>query len=833
MSPVLGGGAAGLAGGGAAGELIRRIEWSATRLGAIERWPSSLKMAIGIVLHSRQPMFLWWGSELIQFYNDAYTPSFGVGKHPRAMGQRGRDCWGEIWHIISPQIEAVMTRGEASWNEDRLVPIFRNGRLEEVYWTYGYSPVFDDDGSVGGTLVVCTETTARVLATRRLRILSDLAESTTLATDAASVDRIAMQALGRAVYDIPFAFMCLAQYADGQVRVTETVGVSEAQAVGLATRIGQHSLSEEGDESRTLAMPGPPVHAGRWPEPVSELFIDTLRDAAGGTRGKLVVGISPRLGFDALYREFLTQIKERIQLALARANAFRARAIAESERNNLLLQAPVPTAILTGPDHVYRLANKPYLRMVNRKDFTGKSFLEAFPELTGTSLPAALDEVFRTGKPFVAQDSPVILQDEETGESIEGFFNYSLEPLRDPSGEVYGMIAMGIETTEQVRSRRVLERTNQERETLLLHLEEASRAKDEFLAMLGHELRNPLSPITTALELMKLRQGGQASHEQAVIERQVKHLTRLVDDLLDVAKITRGKVELKHEVLELSEVLARAVEIASFLFEQRKHRLTVDAPRVGLKLRADPVRLAQVVANLLINAARYTDLGGVIALSARREGEQVVITVQDNGSGISADMLNSVFEPFVQGKRTKERAEGGLGLGLALVKNLISLHGGEVAAHSDGPGRGSTFSIRLPALPEGKELENVSAQPLAREAAVGRRVLVVDDNADAADLLDTLLQAVGHRVRTAHSPLEALDLVADGAPEVAILDIGLPVMDGYELGLRIRARAPSCRLIALTGYGQGDDHARSAAAGFHAHFVKPVAMEELLAAIAE
>ena len=822
----------GLQGGGEAGELIRSTAWSKTALGPIESWPSSLKATVGIVLHSRHPMFLWWGPELIQFYNDAYTPSFGHGKHPAAMGQPGRDCWGEIWPIIWPQIDDVMARGKASWNEDQLVPIVRNGRLEEVYWTYGYSPVFNDDGAVGGTLVVCTETTSRVLAARRVRVLGDLTESTALAADSASVDRIAVQALGRATFDVPFAFVCAKDHADGQLHVTEAAGLSETQAIELAARIGQTALAAFGSKDGDLALevPGLGPIAGEWPEPISQVFVETLRDTSGQPRGKLVVGLSPRLDFDAAYRDFFAQVAERIGLGLGRVESFRARALAESERNNLLLQAPIATAIVTGPDHVYRLANESYLRMVNRRGIVGKTFLEAFPEIAGTALTDVLDEVYRSGRPFVAEEYPVALARPD-GKLDETFFKFSLEPLRDASGDVYGMIAMAIDTTEQVRARRLLEKTGQERETLLSELEAANRAKDEFLAMLGHELRNPLSPITTALELMKLRADGQASREQEIIERQVKHLTRLVDDLLDVSKITRGKVELKREVIEIADVLARAVEIASFLFEERSHRLTIDAPPTGLKLKGDPVRLAQVVANLLTNAARYTNVGGTISLSARRDAELIVISVADNGSGISADMLTHIFEPFVQGKRTQERAEGGLGLGLALVKNLVSLHGGEVDAQSDGPGLGSVFSIRLPALPDGNLTEGAPVQPALPEAVRGKNVLVVDDNADAADLLDVILQAVGHRVTTANDPLEALELVASLTPEVAVLDIGLPVMDGYELGARIRSRMPNCRLIALTGYGQGEDRARSAAAGFDAHLVKPIEIEALLAAI--
>jgi signal transduction histidine kinase/CheY-like chemotaxis protein len=669
-----------------------------------------------------------------------------------------------------------------------------------------------------------------VLAARRLRTLGDLAEATALATDFASVDRLAVRALGQARVDIPFAFVCLSDRANGQRRVGEATGLSLADAQALLAALAE-VLGDSAASSAPVPVPGGPVVSGPWPEPIAELFAETLLDATGQPRGKLVLGLSPRLDFDVSYRDFLAQIAERVGLALARVETFRLRALAESERNGLLLQAPVATSIVTGPDHVFRLANEAYLRMVGQRDIVGKSFVEAFPEVRGTALPDALDQVYRTGEPFTAEEYPVQLARGASGPKAETFFKFSLDPLRDGSGDVYGMIAMAIDTTEQVRARRALERTSREREVLLTELEAANRAKDEFLAMLGHELRNPLSPITTALELMKLRASGKTSREEGIIERQVTHLTRLVDDLLDVSKITRGKVELKREVLEISDVLARAVEIASFLFEQRSHRLTIDAPGQDLRLKADPVRLAQVIANLLTNAARYTDVGGEITLKAGREGDQIVVSVADNGTGIAPDMLSRIFEPFVQGKRTQDRAEGGLGLGLALVKNLVSLHGGEVAAHSDGPGKGSLFSIRLPALPAQRESDAAPSKRAPVSAGRGKQVLVVDDNVDAAELLNIMLKAVGHRVSIAHGPLEALELVARSAPEVAVLDIGLPVMDGYELGARIKSTAPACRLIALTGYGQGEDRARSSAAGFDVHLVKPVGIDALLAAL--
>ena len=265
-----------LRGGGAAGELIRRLDWAGSPLGAIETWPIALKTALGIMLNSRFPMFLWWGPELIQFYNDAYTPSFGQGKHPQAMGQRGRDCWGEIWPIIWPQIDDVLVRGKASWNEDQLVPILRNGRLEEVYWTYGYSPVFDDQGAIGGVLVVCTETTSRVLAARRVHVLSEVTESIALASDPSAVDRQTDPGAGARNLDVPFAFVCLKHPDDGQYRVTESAGWPRPAAPSSST-VWTSTRAEAEDEA--VAVPsGITLIAGAWPDPISELFVQSIPD---------------------------------------------------------------------------------------------------------------------------------------------------------------------------------------------------------------------------------------------------------------------------------------------------------------------------------------------------------------------------------------------------------------------------------------------------------------------------------------------------------------------------------------------------------------------------
>jgi signal transduction histidine kinase len=635
-------------------EMVQAHRWEDTPLGAIDGWPVSLRSAVSVVMHSVNPMFLWWGGQLTQIYNDAYVPCFGIGKHPKALGQDGRECWPEIWPIIGPQIADVRSGGEARWYENNLVPIHRNGRIEDVFWSYTYTPVFNELDEVGGVLVVCTETTAQVLAERR---------------------RHTLDLLGRRLLDCRCE-----QDVHGVVQLS--VGDNPGDLLGIRLLQGEAALA------RTAGGLGG----------VGEVLVIRGAELQLCAELALAFEVSPRLPLDGAYRQFLEQY----------------------------------TAIVCG-------------------------------------------------------------------------------------------------TLSRLQSDRALAEAMAESERLNVDLNLSSRIKDEFLAMLGHELRNPLAPIVTALKLMKLRgAGGDTVQEQAVIQRQVDHLVRLVDDLLDVSRIASGKVELRKETLPLADVLNKAIEMASPLLEQKQHRLLVDVPTV--RWHGDPARLAQVVSNLLSNAARYTPAGGHVTLGTRIKGNTVQIQVTDDGNGIAPSLLPHIFDLFVQGSRQLDRAKGGLGIGLALVRNLVQMHGGAVSAYSAGEGRGSTFTITLPDSVVGEapaQVVHTNAAP--PEQGAGLRVLVVDDNQDAADSLADLLGALGYRPTVAYDPAQAIALAAAGMPEVAILDIGLPGMDGFELAghLRKLPDGPGLKLVALSGYGQEHDKTRSREAGFAAHLVKPINIADL------
>jgi len=364
--------------------------------------------------------------------------------------------------------------------------------------------------------------------------------------------------------------------------------------------------------------------------------------------------------------------------------------------------------------------------------------------------------------------------------------------------------------------------------------ERATRSKDEFMAMLGHELRNPLAPIKTALSLLKMR--GVWSQEHEVMQRQVNHMIRLVEDLLDVSRIAGGKLTLERVPTQLATILARAIETAAPLIDQRRQVLVVDVAADGLCVLGDPARLAQVFANLLTNASKYSDTDRRITVEARRVDNRVRVSVRDEGIGIEAGLLEDIFGLFHQEGRGLDRAQGGLGLGLAIVRNLVLLHEGSVDAYSDGPGLGSTFVVDLPVCPSdhaGQEASGASPAGVAADQERDLHILLVDDNADARDTLALAFTALGYAVTTATDGLEALNLVEACQPDIAVLDIGLPVMDGYELADRLRQRdGPAIPMIAVTGYGQPEDKARARTAGFDAHFVKPVDLHQLMTTIA-
>jgi signal transduction histidine kinase len=701
------------------GARMRAFDWSRTTLGPVADWPRALKVAVALCLRSRFPIAILWGREqLALLYNDACIPLLGAAKHPAALGMSGRDCWGEVWPTVGPLIESVLASGEPTWSEDLMLPLERRLPREECYFTFSYSAIPGRRGATAGIFWVCTEATENVIAERRLRTLCELGSGALLAGSAADAAAAAAQALEASRADMPFVLLYLLDREPHIARLAAVSGL-DGGSPAAPIRIDLQAPDHDPWHLREVVLDGRPLLIERLEErlgdalrrafagtrpPQSALVLPLRR--AGGLAGFLIAGVSPRRVLDEPYRAFFSLVAGQIARGIAAAHAIdeerrRVRALAELARraherqredfHTLFMQAPNVFLILRGPEYIVELANPAACHALHRAhaEVLERPLFAAVPELEGTSLRPTLDGVLRTGTAYQGREVISAVHWRGETEPKEEYYNYVFCPLRNAEGRIEGLLIDAFSVSEEVIAR-------QETGRLRAEAEAANRMKDEFLAMLGHELRNPLAPMVTALQVMRLR--GLASREQDILERQVSHLTRLVDDLLDVARITRGKIELRRRSLEVSEVVASAIETIAPLLAERHHGIEIDVPASGLVVLADPERLAQVLLNLLTNAAKYSEAGSRIVVQARQRAERVEICVRDEGIGIAPEMLEKVFDIFVQQPQTLARSAGGLGLGLAIVRSLVEMHGGTVSARSAGPGHGSEFIIDLPAL---------------------------------------------------------------------------------------------------------------------------------------
>ena len=470
---------------------------------------------------------------------------------------------------------------------------------------------------------------------------------------------------------------------------------------------------------------------------------------------------------------------------------------------------------------------------------------DAFTPILGAKHPAALGrpalgEVWSEAREVLAPlfervfgGEPVHMDDfglmlDRHGRLEEAHFAFAYTPVRDDTGSVAGLFGACIEMTEVLRTQRALRESE-------ARLREADRRKDEFLATLAHELRNPLAPLRNALYLARARAAADgASHSEvlhAMMERQVNQMVRLVDDLLDVARITQGKIAVRPEPIEIARVVASAVETTAPTVKQAGHEIAVSLPPFAIHVEGDAVRLTQVLSNLINNAVKFSSPGPPIELAVEREGGEVVLAVRDHGMGIPADKLEVVFEMFSQLDRSLERSKSGLGLGLALARQIVTMHGGTIRASSAGAGQGSEFTVRLPILVPLVPAKSVA--PAARTGTVRRRILVADDNHDAADSMAMLLRDTGHEVEVVYDGARALDAARRMRPDVFILDIGMPGLNGYDLARAARREPWSADtlIVALTGWGQESDRQRAGEAGIDVHLVKPVERDMLEIAV--
>jgi PAS domain S-box-containing protein len=1200
-------------------------DWAATPLGPVERWPQSLKTTVSLMLNSRHPMWVGWGPEATFLYNDAYISVLSEAKHPWALGRPAAEVWAEIWDVCGPLAERVFGHGEANFQDDVRLFMQRPDYVEEVFYSFSYSPIRDESGGVAGLFCPSAETTAKALGARRLATLSELAARALVKGTVHDACQTAMQIVAANADDVPFALLFLAD-ADRPLALASSANLADAGADARlpATWFAPDVFATR--QPRTIAVPplqGMPIGlAGQQVAQARVLPVSNSMDEQ--PFGVLVAAISPARPLDRDYGAFFDLVASQLASTLQNARAAeetraRAEKLAELDRaktvffSNVSHELRTPLTLMLGPlddlaahegvradaglQHSvalalrngrrlhklvntlldfsrieagrlrarfvptdlgvltadlasvfrsaiekagmqlvvdcastgerawvdremwekvvlnllsnafkYTLAGEIAVRLRMEGDdivlevsdtgsgippqelprlferfhrvegargrthegtgiglalvqelvrlhggrisvrsrvgegstfevrlpaghahlpaeqlaheaaapvaaaATGAFLTEALGWLPDEGLAGAASAPARaSGRILLADDNadmrdyiarllraegydvavaadglqalelarrelpdlvitdvmmpgvdgfgllralredeasaqvPVIMLSARAGEEarVEGLQSgaddYLVKPFsaRELLGRVTGMVvaararrgALELErklrretehilesigeafialdkdwrftyvnaeaerlnkvTREELlgrshwevypqpnsglqeRFQRVMEtgvpdrfehhyepwdrwfdlscypvedggitvyyRDVTERKRAERSARDAERRKDEFIATLAHELRNPLAPIRAALQVLQQTSDPSAAlRMREVMDRQVGHMVRLVDDLMDVARISSGKVELRRQPVTAREVIEAALETSRPLIERARHQLSISLPDGDLWLDGDPTRLAQVVSNLLNNAAKYTPDGGAIRVSAAADGPRDLrITVQDNGDGIPAHVLPEVFEMFAQGEDTLARAQGGLGIGLTLVRQLVRMHGGDVVADSAGAGRGSTFTVTLPLLHRD---ERASPDPAdaggARDAQV-LRVLVADDNVDAATTLAMLLELMGHRCITVHDGPAAVEAFAQQRPDVALLDIGMPGLDGYEVARQLRAlqgRAP-LRLVALTGWGAANDRVRSAQAGFDLHLTKPVDYESLLAAL--
>jgi PAS domain S-box-containing protein len=923
------------------GARVREFDWSATRLGPSALWPRSLRTAVSICLNSRFPMFVWWGPDLVNIYNDAYIPVLGK-RHPQALGLPARGTWAEIWPVVGPQADAVVRRGESTWNERVLLVMERNGYTEDTWFTWSYSPIPDDAGGVGGVFCACKEETGHVVAEReRDRIAGELAEArarmeSTLSaaevgtwtwdvgTNRVVADRNLARMFGvssadaaggpieaylAATHPDDRAYVAaridaavaggqtyVAEYRlvapDGHVRWVIARGRVERDADGAAVRLPgvvvdvteqkraegeRRDMAERfAEQSRRfdttlsaitdfayifdrdgrflyvnkalLDLWGLPLDQAvgrnfydlKYPDELAaklqrqiQQVIDTrqgLKDetpytsptGAGGFYEYIFSPVFAADGTVEVVAGSTRDITERKRLALA----------LDHERSKLaavVQQAPAFICTLRGPEHVFELANERYLELIGRRDVIGKAVRDALPEVEGQGFFELLDRVFNTGESHVGEQVPLSLTRDD-GTPDRRFINFVYQPVREADGRVSGIFVHGIDVTGMVRAQENERAARNEAEA-------ANRAKDRFLAVLSHELRTPLSPVVMTIPAMEIDPDlpFKFRDDLAMVRRNIELEVKLIDDLLDLSRVTTGKLRLQMQPVRVHELLRHVIYSSSAETSGKRLQIRHDLRAANDRLTADPARLQQVFWNLVRNAIKFTPEGGEITVRTSNPGGngRLRVEVEDNGMGIPPETLPRVFDAFEQGEVRMTRQFGGLGLGLAIAKAVIEMHGGTIAAASEGRGRGATFTVQLPtaaAKAAAAEAPAAGGPAAARNGSARARLLLVEDHPDTARTLARLLKGYGYDVQTADSAASALQLASAEPFDILLSDIGLPDATGYELMREIRDRF-GIKGIALSGYGMEEDMRLSREAGFVDHVIKPVNLAHLEAVI--
>jgi signal transduction histidine kinase len=857
-------------------------DWSASPLGSPDQWDPALRSAVSLMLESEFPMYIAWGPRLTLLYNAAYI-SLLDGRHPSTLGASLHEVWPDQW----PGMKALAERalgGHSTYGEDVPRTIRRAGKPYRGWFTLAYSPVRDGAGAVRGFLCVISETTPRVQLERRHAVQLQVVDSLRRLHHPSDIVECACAMLGK---HLELDHAC---YVEGDGSGAGFEVVHDWARDGAGAMAGRRArIRDFGPAALALLRTGAPLairdttkdprlpdHGERYAAAGARAILVLPRLRRGELQAALVGYARNERGWDEEECKLAADIAERSWEALDRMSAEQALRNAVARQTTLLdmnefrLELADLLRRLDDPAHIYVRTSAMLGRFLQASrvvygDYDADRQLVTFhsnytdglvTELNGT-FPAALFgtanfAALTQGATWVASD---VQRDPRTGgpDTWPTFASLQIRSgvivpvhhngalttclfINDNLPRVWSADIVRLIEDVAERSWSALERVRAE-EALRL----ADRRKDEFLAMLAHELRNPLAPISAAAQLLNMGppDAGRVERTSAIIARQVAHMTGLIDDLLDVSRVTRGLVVLARDEVDLRRVIDDAVEQVRPLIEARRHQLSLElAPELGPALvQGDYKRLVQVLANLLNNAAKYTPEGGRLGLWLGATADHLLVSVNDNGIGIAADLLPTVFDLFSQAERTPDRAQGGLGLGLALVKSLVELHGGMVTAASEGRNMGTEFTVRLPRLHARTATAGLLPAPPAATAGGGAqdlKLMLVDDNEDAAMTLGLLLESGGHAVTVVHDPVEALNRAAGERFDVFLLDIGLPGMSGVELARRLR-RLPGSEgavMMAISGYGQRSDRADAEEAGFDRYFVKPVDGEELMAALA-
>ncbi|WP_313703244.1 ATP-binding protein [Massilia sp.] len=851
-------------------------DWSRSSAGHPDTWGPVLRSSVGMILDSRFPMFIAWGPELALLYNHAYVELLEA-KHPAALGSPLRAVWPQLWDGVQPLVEQALA-GQPTYGEDVPRMIVRNGQPFEGRFTLAYSPLRDESGAVAGALCVINETTDRVALEKRQALQLQLVDRLSGLADPEQILATANDMLGQFL-DVSHVFHGVIDDASGHFRIR--AGWSREGGGELAGTEG--CLDDFGPEVVRDLRAGLPlvvedVVVDPRTAPHAQAYLDlgirALMAQPLAREGRLLASVNvhddkPRR-WSGEQRKLAADIAERAWAALDRAQA--ETALREGAGRQAALLAILEFQ-LDLADQLRRLDQAGQImgrtsallgrflgaRRVVYGDYDAEqrsitfhsNYVDGLAPLEGSFPTDAFGREnllsLGTGATWVADDlaldprtggadtwplfealgirSGVAAPLNRRGALTSSLFVHHDQPRHWSVDEVR-VIADAAE-----RAWSAIERVRAEEA-----LRAADRRKDEFLAMLAHELRNPLAPIAAAAQLLNMGQvdAARIARTSGIIARQVAHMTGLIDDLLDVSRVTRGLAVLQNAPVDLKRVVADAAEQVRPLVEARRHALALHLAAEPAFVEGDHKRLVQVLANLLNNAAKYTPEGGRLNLAMTVTPEQVAIVVGDNGIGIDPGLLSTVFELFAQAERTPDRAQGGLGLGLALVKSLVELHGGSVAADSGGDETGSRFTVRLPRRAAPVAASGDTPAVLAPAPAAGLDVLVVDDNVDAAATIAMLLESSGYRVTVLHDPKRALLAAQSGRFDACVLDIGLPGMDGHELARRLRALPGTANalMLALTGYGQRETapHANPA---FDHFMVKPADPARLFALLAQ